>query len=265
MQAMPALVDTHCHLNHRDFTPDLPAVLARAKAVGVRHIVCAGYDLESSESAVEIASQVSCVSAAVGVHPHDAEDFTPEQEARIRALASQPCVVAIGETGLDYYRDLSPRDVQQDAFRRHIALAHELDLPLIIHSRDAQQDVLAILHECGLPKRGVVMHCLPSDEEFALQAVGMGCYLGIAGPVTFGNAEGLRRIVAELPLNRLLVETDAPYLTPHPFRGKRNEPAHVRLTAEKVAEVQGLEYHQVAEITTANAVLLFGLNENAFH
>lgn len=259
---MSALIDTHCHLNHPDLTGDLPEVLLRAQEAGVAHVVCAGYDLDSSAIALKIARQFRMVSAAVGVHPHDAETFTPDIEAQIRRLASEKeHVVAIGETGLDYYRNLSPKDAQQKAFRKHIEMAGEMDLPLIIHSRDAHEDVIAILKECGLPSRGVVMHCLPSDADFARRAIELGCYVGIAGPVTFQNAAALREIVSGLPLDSLLVETDAPYLTPHPHRGQRNEPSYVRLVAEKVAEVHDVPFGMVAMATTANAIRLFGLGD----
>ena len=261
---MYALVDTHCHLNHPDLAGDMPEALRRAEEAGVCRVVCVGYDLDTSALAVKIARQIRMVSAAVGVHPHDAGTFTKEVAEQIRHLADdKEHVVAIGETGLDYYRDLSPRDAQQRAFRAHIELAHELDLPLIIHSRDAQTDVIAILQECGLPKRGVVMHCMPSDADFAGKALELGCYLGIAGPVTFQNAANLREIVSGLPLDSLLAETDAPYLTPHPHRGGRNEPAYVKLVAEKVAEIHGVTLAEAAAATTANARKLFGLGENS--
>jgi TatD DNase family protein len=254
------IVDTHCHLNHPDFFGDLPEVLRRAGDAGVGLILCAGYDLESSVQAARLAREISMIRASVGIHPHDASTLTPETLRQIRDLAAEnDCVVAIGETGLDYYRNLSPRKVQQESYRTHIRLAHELDLPLIVHSRDAQQDVLAILTEEGMPPHGVVMHCLPSDADFARGSVEMGCHVGIAGPVTFQNAEKLREIARELPLDRILLETDAPYLTPHPYRGKRNEPAYVRLVAEKVAEVRGIPADDLIAATTSNARRIFRL------
>ena len=259
-QHLTPLIDSHCHLNHEDFAVDLSQVLMRAREAGVRHVICVGYDLESSESAVRLASEIGMVSASVGIHPHDAKTLTSGIEQQLKELASEN-VVAIGETGLDYYRDLSPRDVQQKAFRRHIGLAKELDLPLIIHSREAQEDVLRILGDEGLPPRGVVMHCLPSDTDFAEKSLEMGCYLGIGGPVTFLNAGKLREIAAGLPLDRLLLETDAPYLTPHPYRGKRNEPSYLPLVANKIAEIKGVSLSQVTEITTSNARKLFRIED----
>jgi TatD DNase family protein len=252
-------IDTHCHLNHPDYSGDLADVLLRAENAGVGLMVCAGYDLESSVQAAKLAKEVRIIHAAVGVHPHDAGTFTPGIEEQIRELASQSeCVVAIGETGLDYYRSLSPRDAQQDAFRRHIDLACELDLPLIVHSRESHADVLAILKEKGVPPRGAVMHCLPADSAFAEGALELGCFLGIAGAVTFKNAETLRQIVKNLPLDRLLLETDAPYLTPHPYRGQRNEPSYLPLTAQAVADALGLGIEIVGSRTTENACRLFG-------
>jgi len=257
-----SLVDTHCHLNHPDFAGDLPNVLLRAEEAGVRRIICVGYDLESSALAARLAREIRTVFATVGVHPHDAFTFTPDTQERIKSLASdREKIVAIGETGLDYYRDLSPRDVQQKAYRGHIEMARELELPLVVHSRDAQHDVLAILGEQGLPPRGVVMHCLPSDLDFARKAIELGCYLGIAGPITFQNAAGLREIASELPLDRVLLETDAPYLTPHPHRGHRNEPSYLPLVAARLAEVLRVTLGEVAAATTSNAVKLFGLGE----
>ena len=253
-------IDTHCHLNHADYADDLTDVLRRAEDAGVGQVVCAGYDLESSVEAVRLARDVRMIHAAVGVHPHDAQTFTPEVEGQIRELASKcECVTAIGETGLDYYRSLSPKEAQQDAFRWHIDLACELNLPLIVHSRDAHEDVLAILNEMGVPPRGAVMHCLPADAAFAQGALELGCFLGIAGAITFKNAESLRQIVSSLPLSQLLLETDAPYLTPHPHRGHRNEPAYLPLTAQILADTLGMDMESISKQTTENACRLFHL------
>jgi TatD DNase family protein len=257
---MITITDTHCHLNHADFCGDLPQVLTRAKESGVGEMICVGYDLESSAEAIHLARDIPVIHASVGIHPHDASGFTPEAEVRIRAMAAdREHVVAIGETGLDYYRNISPKEAQHDAFRRQINVANELNLPLIVHSRDAQDDVLAMLEQEGLPPRGVVMHCLPADRQFALKAIEMGCFVGIAGPVTFKNAGALRDIVAQLPTDRLLLETDCPYLTPHPHRGRRNEPSYLPLVASAVAELHGVSYEELASITTSNARRLFGI------
>jgi TatD DNase family protein len=255
---MNTLLDTHCHINHSDFRHDLPEVLQRAESALVKRLICVGYDLESSAKAVDLSNDLEMVWSAVGVHPHDASTFTAEIEGEIRALAvGNKRVVAIGETGLDYYRNLSPVDSQKDAFRRHIRLAKEVDLPLIIHSRDAGDDVLAILVEEGLPPRGAVMHCFSGDVAFARKTIDIGCMLGLAGQITFKNADMLRQVAEAVPLDRIVLETDAPYLAPDPYRGKRNEPAYVALIAAKLAEVRGITPDEVATQTTANAEALF--------
>lgn len=255
--ASPLLADTHCHLNHHDFAADLPDVLARARLAGVERIVCAGFDIESSVEAVRRAHESPMVYATAGIHPHDASKFGPDDEERLMRLCREERVVAVGETGLDYHYDLSPRDVQQRVYRLHIRMAQELDLPLVIHSREAGDDILDILEDEGMPDRGAVLHCFSGDVDMARRALGIGCYLGIAGPITFRNADDFRRMVQGLPLGSLLIETDAPYLAPHPHRGKRNEPAYARLVAEKLAEVKGFPLSEVTSATTSNAVRLF--------
>ena len=257
---MLPLIDTHCHLNHPDFADDIDLVMKKISEAGVDNLICAGYDFPTSEEAVMHAHRFGCIKAAVGIHPHDADTFTPESEARIRDLASDmEHVAAIGEAGLDYYRCLTPHDIQQDAFRRHIRMAHELNLPLIIHSRNAQGDILDILADEGVPSKGAVMHCLPDDADFAEKAVQLGCYVGLAGNITFKNAQGIRDIAATLPIDRILIETDCPYLAPHPFRGKRNDPSHLPLILEKLAEVRGMTLDEAESATTANARRLFGI------
>jgi len=254
------LIDTHCHLNHPDLAGDFAGVLHRAAEAGVDRIVCVGFDLSSSALAVRLARETRVVYATVGVHPHDAEGFGDEDEERLTKLAEESKkVVAIGETGLDYFRNFSPREEQREAYRRHIRLARELNLPLVVHSRDAGGDVLSALQEEGLPPRGVILHCFSGDLNLAREALELGCYLGIAGPITFQNAEAFRQVVMELALDRLLLETDAPYLAPHPHRGERNEPAYLRLVADKLADVKGLSLDEAAAQTTSNASRLFGL------
>lgn len=256
---MDIFVDTHCHINHPDYG-DLPKVLLRAEAVGVRRVICVGYDLETSMTAAKLAREIKMVYAAVGIHPYDAPTLTPAVEDQLRKLAEdRERVVAIGETGLDYFRAEASKEDQVKSFRSHIRLAHELNMPLIIHSRDAQGDVLRVLKEEGLPPSGAVMHCMPADRDFAFQAANMGCYLGIAGQITFRNAQDLRDIVADLPIDRLILETDSPYLTPHPHRGKRNEPAHIPLIGAEIASVKGMSISEIASTTTSNARRLFGL------
>lgn len=255
---MPDFIDTHCHLNHKSLSSDLDRVLRRAAKAGVSRIVCPGYDIESSEKAVRLAIERPGVFAAVGIHPHDASDFNDGMRERLVKLASEGCV-AVGETGLDYFRELSPRDAQQEAFRGHIGLAKELNLPLIVHSRDAQEDVIRILAEEGLPPKGVVMHCLTADPDFAEASIEMGCCVGLGGVLTFGNGRKLRDIAKSLPMHKILLETDAPYVTPHPHRGKRNEPSYLPLTAAALADVMGLTIEEVASVTSANAEKFFGL------
>lgn len=254
------MIDTHCHLNHPDFADDVELVMRAISDARVDILICAGYDLPTSEEAVSLAGRFDCIRAAVGIHPHDADTFTPEAETRIRELASDTRhVAAIGEAGLDYYRCLTPHGIQQDAFRRHIRLAHELSLPLIIHSRNAQNDVLEILADEGIPPRGAVMHCLPDDLDFAERAVRLGCHFGLAGNITFKNAQGIRDIAAVMPIDRILIETDSPYLAPHPFRGKRNDPSHLPLILEKLAEVRGMTLEETESATSSNARRLFGI------
>jgi TatD DNase family protein len=263
------LVDTHCHLNFDLFDGDRDEVVARARQAGVERIVNPGVDLETSRSAIRLANQYPEVYAAVGVHPNDILDWDEGLLDQIKELAGNPKVVAIGEIGLDYYREKSPHDLQKQVFLQQLELATELDLPVIIHSRNASpeqpqaiQDILAILEkwQAGqgrLPSPPGVLHSFSSDLDSARKAIKLNFLIGITGPVTFRNAPGLRRLVEGLPLEALLIETDAPFLTPHPFRGKRNEPGFVKLVAEKLAEIHNLPTEEVARITKNNAGRLF--------
>jgi TatD DNase family protein len=255
---MQSLFDTHAHLNDRQFKNDAEGAVSRASAEGVSRIVCPGYDLPSSRRAVDLARRFDGVWAAVGVHPHDAKLLDDAALAELARLAAEPKVVAIGEIGLDFYRDLSPRPVQEEAFRLQLRLAKELDLPVIVHDRDAQEDVLRIIEDEGPPLAGGVMHCFSGDLEQARRAFEMEFYIGAAGPVTYGKSHRLREVVKTVRAERLLIETDSPYLTPEPFRGRRkNEPAFVRLVAEKLAEVRRMSLDDVAQVTTENALRLF--------
>jgi TatD DNase family protein len=260
------LIDTHAHLDFDRFNADRPQVIDRARAAGVAAIVTIGTDLASSQAAVDLAGRYDDVYAAVGQHPHDAKRLDGTALAGLRELAGQPKVVAVGEIGLDFYRDLSPRDVQRRAFQAQLAWAARLGKPVVIHDRDAHDEVLAILRDWAaglahspLAGRLGVLHTFSGDRAMAEQAIELGFYLSISGPVTYHNARQLPEVVRALPLDRLLVETDCPFLAPHPHRGKRNEPAYVRLVAERIAEIKGLAPAEVAETTTANAVRLFGL------
>ena len=263
---MGSLTDTHCHLNLNTFQEDLAAVIQRAEDNGVERILIPGIDLETSRKAVEIADRFPCAYAAVGVHPSDANSWNATTRAELTQLASHPKVVAIGEMGLDYYRDHAPRDVQRSIFREQLELAAEVGKPVSIHNRDAGSDVWNALVEWqmnlegshdGLAGRPGVLHSFDGNLDEANAMVAAGFYLGISGPVTFTNARQRQKLVAELPLSCLLVETDAPYLTPHPHRGRRNEPAYTKFIVEKIAELHQVEYDLIAKETAANAARLF--------
>jgi TatD DNase family protein len=261
-EAMPVLIDTHAHLDAPKLARDESGVLARARSAGVGVVVAVGADMGSSRAAVAIAARRPEVLATVGVHPHDASDVTPGDLDELHRLAAEPRVVAVGECGLDFFRDLSPRGVQRRIFAQHLALAREAGLPVVVHCRDAYAECLDILRrEWPPPVRGV-MHCFLGDQAVARQALELGMVLGIGGSLTFPREETLRQTVAGLPLERLVVETDAPYLTPRPKRGS-NEPAYVRFTAERLAEVIGVDFARVAETTTRNARILFDIHDGS--
>lgn len=255
------LIDTHAHLDFPEFDADRQEVIARAQEAGVEVIINAGAGLEASQAGVALAETYPQVYAAVGIHPHEANTLNDGVLAELRALAQHPKVVAIGEIGLDYYRDYSPRPVQRQAFQQQLTLARETGKPIIVHDREAHQDVMDMLCQWvqGSQRPVGVMHCFSGDLAMARQAMEMGFFISIAGPLTFTNARRLPELVRALPLDRLVVETDCPYLTPHPHRGKRNEPAYVRLVAEAIAQIKGMPLEQVARMTTANARALFGL------
>ena len=260
------LVDTHAHLDFGKFDGDRQAVIQRAREAGVGAIVNVGADLASSQRAVKLAEAHEGIYAAVGMHPHDAKALDGAALAHLRELARHPKVVAVGEIGLDFYRDLSPRDMQRRAFRAQLAWAAKLGKPVVIHDRDAHDEILEMLEDWagglqGSPLAGRlgVLHTFSGDLGMAERAIELGFYISISGPVTYHNARHLPDVVRALPMERLLVETDCPFLTPHPHRGKRNEPAYVRLVAERVAVLKGLPLDRVAEATTANAQRLFGL------
>lgn len=258
-QHPPVLIDSHAHIYYRDFADDFEPMLERAAATGVKAIVVVGTDVESSREAVALAAKYPQLYAAVGIHPHDAGSVTAADYDIIRSLAtSDTKVVAIGEIGLDFYRDRSPRDAQEEVFRHFLRMAHELDKPVIIHDRDAHERVMAILREEGT-SRGV-LHCFSGDTAMAAEAAAMGLYISIPGTITYPSNHALRAVVQAVSIDRMLVETDCPYLTPVPHRGKRNEPAYVVLAAEKVAEIKGLTLDDVARVSTKNASELFGIN-----
>ncbi|HEY0836477.1 MAG TPA: TatD family hydrolase [Azospirillum sp.] len=258
------LVDSHCHLDFPDFAEELDAVVARARAAGVGRMVTICTYLSRFDRVRAVAERYDDVLCSLGVHPHQAAEEMADPTGggvtveRLVEMAKHPKVIGIGETGLDYYYDKSPRDVQQECFRRHIQAARETGLPLIVHTRDADDDTLALLREGAArgPLTGL-LHCFSSGRELAEKAVELGLYISLSGIVTFKKSDELRAIVRDVPLDRILVETDAPYLAPVPYRGKRNEPAYVAHTAATVAEVKGVGAQEMARISTENFFRLF--------
>jgi len=260
------IIDTHCHLDFPEFDPDRDEVIDRAAKAGVGRIINVGSSVAGTRRAVELAKKYDIVYATLGVHPHEAKSVTDEVLAEFETLAKEEKVVAIGEVGLDYYRNLSPKEEQIRAFRRFIQLAQELDLPLIIHSREADDEVINILKEHEIRNtnderriRGVI-HCFSGSEGMLKNCLDIGLYVSFTCNLTFKNAKNLREIAAKVPVERLLLETDAPFLAPQEFRGKRNEPAYLVYLVEEWSKVLGLSKEDVARITTHNANTLFGLN-----
>lgn len=255
------LIDSHCHLDDPQFENDREAVIQRARSEGITYLVTIGCDLLTSERAVSLAQQYPFIFSSIGVHPHEVKNITPATYDRLRTLAKQPKVVAYGEIGLDYYYNYSPPPIQKQRFREQIALARDLRLPLIIHTRDAKDDTLSILREEKAEKLGGVFHCFTGDAEMAKAALDLGFFLSFSGIVTFPKAVELQKVVQYTPLDRMLIETDSPYLAPHPHRGKRNEPAYVRHVALKVAELKPpLTIKEVADATRENAKRLFKIH-----
>lgn len=254
-------VDTHAHLEMAQYEVDRDEVIARARDSGVHYIVSVGSDLDGCRGAVNLARQHENIYAAVGIHPHEVRDIDEGVYAELRELAKDPKVVAWGETGLDYHYLYSPKDVQQVRFREQVRIAAELKLPVIVHDREAHEDVMRILREEKAGTNGGVIHCFSGDAAMAREAIDMGFLISVAGPLTFKKSDDYRRIVSEIPIESLLIETDSPYLSPEPFRGKRNEPAHVKYVAETIARVKGLTALDVARITSLNAMALFGIGE----
>jgi len=254
------LFDTHAHLHLDEFDADRAEVLARARAAGVDGFLTVGIDAEDSGKAVALAEAEPDVWATVGIHPHEAATADEAALERLRRLALHSTrVVAVGETGLDYYRNLAPREVQLGAFRRQIALARELGRPLVIHCREAHADLLAVLREERAAEVGGIMHCFSGDAAHALACLDLGFLISIAGPVTYPNARKLPEVVRAVPLDRLVVETDCPFLPPQPYRGKRNEPAFMIHTAERVAGLAGVPIEELAVRFTENGRRLLRL------
>jgi TatD DNase family protein len=253
------LIDTHCHLDSKNFPDGADDPIARGLADGVSAFVCIGVgSMKRAEETLALAERSPHVVATVGVHPHEAAELTETDFVRYQEMARSQLVVAVGEVGLDYHYDHSPRERQQAVFRRFIALAKELNKPLVIHTRSAPADTLQILDEEGARDVGGVIHCFSEDVPFARRALELGFDLSFSGLLTFKTATGIQEVAAWAPAERILVETDSPYLAPVPLRGKKNEPAWVVHTATKLAELRGLALDAVGELTTRNAVARFG-------
>lgn len=254
------LIDTHAHLNHEDLEPEAEEILERAHRAGVEKIVVVGYDVPSSERAVALAQKHHGLHAVVGLHPYEAAKAGDADLARIRALAREPHVVGVGEIGLDYHGDeFAPKVMQESLLRSQLAIAQELSLPVVIHQRDSGLDILAPLQEFqDVPK---VFHCFAGDGELLRGGLAAGAYISFAGPLTFRRNDDLRKLCQDVPLDRLLVETDSPYLAPVPYRGKRNEPAYVAETLRALAQARKADVEALAEATSRNAARIFRLGE----
>ncbi len=271
MDAKPfELIDTHCHLDFAAFDDDRDSIINNAHRAGVSFIVNPGIDIQSSERAINLSSQYELLFTAVGMHPNSENVHVDDWLMRLKSLADQPKVVAIGEIGLDYYRKTNSIDYQKRLFNLQLTIACEVNLPVIIHSRQAGSDVIQILSEwrnklktenSPLQRTPGVLHSFSDDLDIAQKAIELGFYIGITGPITFDNAKNLRSTIAAIPIEYLLLETDAPFLTPHPNRGKRNEPANIIYIAEKIAEIHNLPLERVIKQTTLNATRVFRLRD----
>lgn len=253
------LVDTHAHLQWASFNKDRETVISRARKVGVENIVDIGFDADGSREAIELAEKHEGVYATVGIHPHNASQLNQNLLDKLRKLSENPKVVAIGEIGLDYYRNLSPREAQKKAFKAQLTLAEELGLPVVIHDREAHTDTLQILSKFKGKTKGV-MHCFSGSREMAEQCVKLGFYISFAGPVTFPNSRKLHEVAEWTDLNKILLETDSPWLAPQNKRGRRNEPAFLPFIAKKIAELKGISADDLAAATTKNAKDIFQLS-----
>lgn len=248
------LFDSHAHLNAEQFDDDREEVLHRAREMGVSRILNIGYNRETIPSSLQLAEKYDYIYSTVGWHPQDAKDYHEADYEWLKSLAGHPKVVAIGEIGLDYYWDTSPKEVQDQVFREQIRLAKEVNLPIIIHDRDAHEDVLKILKEEKAWEVGGIMHAFSGSLEMAKACIEMNFYISFGGPLTFKNARRPKEVAQGIPLERILIETDSPYLTPHPYRGKRNESGYVRYIAEVLAELRGVTFEEIADITFRNTI-----------
>jgi len=251
------LIDTHAHLTMNEFSADLDRVIERAHVAGVEIIVNASFDMESSIRSVELADKFPDIFASVGIHPHHSDTVSEESIAGLKEIARNKKVVAIGETGLDYFENPIPKDIQRQAFIDHITLAKELNLPIILHGRESGNEMLEIIEKRGGSGLRGVFHCFSEDESYAQRALDLGFNISFTGIITFKNANKMREVVKYVPLEKILIETDCPYLSPQAFRGKRNEPSYVKIVAEKIAEIKNIAIEDVASTTTENAKKLF--------
>ncbi len=256
------LIDSHAHIDDQRFASDREQVIQRALEAGIKQLINVGSNLETSKQSVALAEKYPFIYAAAGVHPHDAKNLPSNYLKILEEILQKPKVVAVGEIGLDYYYELSPRDVQQEVFIEQLNLAKELGKPVIIHLRDAYGDFLDIMRKERLEPIKGVMHCFSGSWEVAEECMQLGFYISFAGPITFDNAKRLREVAKRVPLEKILVETDCPYLTPVPHRGKRNEPAYVRYVAEQIAEIKGLSVEEISRQTVLNTRKLFGISED---
>lgn len=255
-------VDSHAHLNDDAFQDDLERVIDNALEAGVKTILVPGFDLDSSLKAVELAQSYQMLWAAVGIHPHDAKTWNQATAVQLEKLLVEPKVVAVGEIGLDYHYNYSTKEEQLRAFIEQINIAAQYNKPIIIHNREAHQDTFEVLTREKLGERGGVMHCFSGSKEMAMEFLRLGLHISFAGSLTFTNASKLREAAQAVPLDKLLVETDSPYLTPHPLRGRRNEPAYVKLVGQKLAEILDQPLETIMDYTTANTENLFGISRN---
>jgi TatD DNase family protein len=253
------LIDTHAHLDMPEFDGDRNEVVKRAREGGIDYIITVGIDLDSCRSALQLADEFAFVYAIVGMHPHNAKDVDDKSYDILREYARHEKVRGLGEMGLDFFRNHSPREVQLRRFREQVALAREVKLPVVIHDRDAHRETLAILKEEKASDVGGVIHCFSGDYAMASACMDMGFYISIPGTVTFNKAQTMQEVVRRIPLERVLIETDCPFLAPAPFRGKRNEPAYVQYVARAIAEIKKVGFETVAAVTSENARLLFGV------
>lgn len=253
------LIDSHVHLNNEQFDLDREYLIKNLKNNGIELVVNVGADLKSSIESVELAKEYENIYATVGVHPHSAKDLTDDMLEELKDLTKEKKVVAIGEIGLDYHYDNSPRDIQRKWFKKQIQLAKELDLPIVVHSREADQDTLDILKEESKGLKAII-HCFSSDRAMMKEYIDLGFYISLAGPTTFKKTDELKEVAKEIPIEKLLVETDCPYLAPHPYRGKRNEPMFVKHTAELIAKLRGMTLEDLALQTNKNTKSIFAID-----